>query len=62
MKRFFFLAALMAVLFLPDIADAGLFRGRRGGGCASGDCSISSRRGERRPIFQGRFLFRARCR
>ena len=53
MRKFLFLSALLAVLFLPDLADAGIFRGR---GCSSG-ASASS--GARRPLFQ---LFRGRCR
>jgi hypothetical protein len=55
MRKFLFLSALLAVLFLPDLADAGIFRGRRGGG-SSGACASD---GARRPLFQ---LFRGRCR
>lgn len=58
MKRLFFIAALIALLFLPEVVEA---RHRRGG-CSSGSTGACASEGARRPLFQGRQLFRSRCR
>lgn len=59
MKRLLFLSALLAVLFLPDFAEAGILRAR-GRACSSSVSSSCGQRTRARTLIVHRA--RSRCR